>query len=221
MAESSIYPIPKLHTPAEIAAIFCTSERALIRFARKHRVPIIEMKRGRHLFTEAAILELYRLKGMQPPAPPPPIAADPPPVVLSKKFDIRELAVVTLDDVIYRSQEWTALSAVYFLIKDGRVAYVGQSINVHQRLDEHRKKKSYDRFFILPCEPVHLRALEAFYINEFRPEDNMDTTSLRFRGLKQNNHWMEIHVHAQRPMSASADQPAIDTEKSRPLPNAP
>lgn len=164
--------------------MFRTTERALIRFARKHRVPIIEMKRGRHLFTEAAILELYRLKGMQPPAPPPPIAVDPPPVVLSKKFDIRELAVVTLEDVIYRSQEWTALSAVYFLIKDGRVAYVGQSINVHQRLDEHRKKKSYDRFFILPCDVERLRSLELFYIKEFKPEYNMDTASMSMRRLK-------------------------------------
>jgi hypothetical protein len=177
--------MPDLRAPAEVAAMFRTTERALIRFARKHRVPIVEMRRGAYLFSESAISELYRLKGMQPPAPPPPAVVDPPIIVEPpRKFDIRDLAIVDMEDVISHSQEWAALSAVYFLIRDGRVAYVGQSINVHQRLDEHRKKKSYDRFFILPCDVEHLRSLELFYIKEFRPEDNMDTASMSMRRLK-------------------------------------
>jgi hypothetical protein len=48
----------ELCTPAEMAEIFGTTERGLIRFARKHRVPIVEMKRGVYRFTEAAILQL-------------------------------------------------------------------------------------------------------------------------------------------------------------------
>lgn len=48
----------ELRTPAEVAEMFGTTERALIRFANKHRVPIVEMKRGVYRFTEAAILQL-------------------------------------------------------------------------------------------------------------------------------------------------------------------
>jgi hypothetical protein len=50
--------MPDLRTPADVADLFGQTERGLIRFARKHRVPIVEMKRGVYRFTEAAIQQL-------------------------------------------------------------------------------------------------------------------------------------------------------------------
>lgn len=61
---------------------------------------------------------------------------------------------------------------VYFLIKDSRIVYVGQSINVHGRIAEHRRYKEFDRFCFIRCEKENLDVLESLYIHVFRPELN-------------------------------------------------
>lgn len=67
------------------------------------------------------------------------------------------------------------ITGIYFLLNDeGRVVYVGKSINVHRRLDEHRKSdKHFSDVRVLRCPESKLSSLEAQYIREFRPIYNM------------------------------------------------
>lgn len=63
-------------------------------------------------------------------------------------------------------------SGVYFLIKSGTIQYVGQSVNVFSRIDEHRKLKSFDSFSMIRCEIDLLDVYESLYIHILRPPLN-------------------------------------------------
>lgn len=58
--------------------------------------------------------------------------------------------------------------AVYFLVKGGRVVYVGQSINVIQRMSGHGDK-AFDTAFYISVPVDDLQKVEARYIREFKP----------------------------------------------------
>lgn len=186
----------ELSTPDEIAAALGITVLALIRFAKKHRVPLIEITRGVYRLTPAAVDALYAAKGIDPPVRQAPAVPEtpPPPEEVAPQINIAQMATASEQDILAGAAPWVALSGIYFLIRSGRVVYVGQSINIHQRLDEHRKKGRFERFFILPCEPKFLRKLEEHYIRELRPEENNDTMSQSFRGMKQNNRWEAVYV---------------------------
>ena len=61
---------------------------------------------------------------------------------------------------------------IYFLIRDGRIVYIGQSINVHARVAQHRAKKRFDRWHWVPVSKRRLDIMEQHYIRHFRPELN-------------------------------------------------
>jgi hypothetical protein len=67
------------------------------------------------------------------------------------------------------------ICGVYFLIKDCEVIYVGQSVNIHSRIDEHDRVKDFDTFTYIECEKENLSYLEARYISKFKPKLNYDS----------------------------------------------
>lgn len=67
------------------------------------------------------------------------------------------------------------ICGVYFLIKDCEVIYVGQSVNIHSRIDEHDRVKDFDTFTYIECEKENLSLLEARYISKFKPKLNYDS----------------------------------------------
>lgn len=66
------------------------------------------------------------------------------------------------------------ISGVYFLIARGRVKYVGQSVDVHNRVATHRREKQerFDRAVFIPVREALLLRVEALYIRLLRPEWN-------------------------------------------------
>lgn len=60
---------------------------------------------------------------------------------------------------------------VYFLVAKGRVTYVGQSVNVHTRVQTHKRYKEFDSYCFIPCEKDDLNVLESLYIHAFSPKD--------------------------------------------------
>lgn len=67
------------------------------------------------------------------------------------------------------------IPGVYFLIDGTKIVYVGQSTNVHARVYQHRiaLEKKFTRYFLLPCQPDELTALESRYIHLYRPKYNL------------------------------------------------
>lgn len=73
-------------------------------------------------------------------------------------------------DILYscKSIEDYLKSIIYFLIKDDKIVYVGQSSTGYKRIFDHNKK-DYDSFFVLEINQEHLNAVESLYIDYFKP----------------------------------------------------
>ena len=71
---------------------------------------------------------------------------------------------------------------VYFLMRDGEVVYVGQSVNFHRRLHNHLEEgKKFDAYYLMECDKADLTRVERRWIDALRPEYNMDATTKRKR----------------------------------------
>jgi hypothetical protein len=79
------------------------------------------------------------------------------------KIDVLEAAIPT-----------ARASGVYFLVLDGEVVYVGQSVDVLQRIARHRREgRVFDAFSYIECDLGEMDRLEALYIKAFIPVGNV------------------------------------------------
>ena len=62
---------------------------------------------------------------------------------------------------------------VYVLRWQGRVMYVGQSIEVFSRLGQHSRRIMYDEVFFVRCEKGELNSIEQELIDKLKPELNL------------------------------------------------
>jgi hypothetical protein len=88
----------------------------------------------------------------------------------------------TLNDPLLDEDEILLLAGIrrlkcgiYFLIKDQSVVYVGQSINITQRVAEHTKTKDFDTFTYVQCKRENLNQIEAMYITRLKPKYNYNS----------------------------------------------
>jgi len=72
------------------------------------------------------------------------------------------------------SQKYAPVSGVYFLIHEGEIVYVGQSIDVINRVATHvlKAEKEFDRYAYVEIEPDDLNSVEADYIVNLGPRYN-------------------------------------------------
>jgi hypothetical protein len=63
-------------------------------------------------------------------------------------------------------------SCVYFLCKDNRIVYIGQSINLASRLGQHMLSKNFDRVFYMDVLREDLKRVEMELIKYYDPEYN-------------------------------------------------
>ncbi len=69
------------------------------------------------------------------------------------------------------------MSGVYFLIKDGKIVYVGQARNVLSRIGEHIDTKDFDEWTWIAVTLDRLNITELAYIRHFNPPLNNDPES--------------------------------------------
>jgi hypothetical protein len=80
--------------------------------------------------------------------------------------------LLTESEIVSNCSRFAECCGVYFLIKAGRVVYVGQSVNVYGRIYQHLVGKDFDSFAYVPCETESLDILESLYIHVLRPPLN-------------------------------------------------
>lgn len=80
--------------------------------------------------------------------------------------------LLTEEEIVTQSESVADTCGVYFLIHRGVVVYVGQSVNVHARILQHRAQKEFDRFGFVACDESALDLLESIYIHVLRPPLN-------------------------------------------------
>jgi hypothetical protein len=61
---------------------------------------------------------------------------------------------------------------VYFLALGSEVVYVGQSVNLYQRIRDHRTHKIFDAVYFLPTNREDLDRVEASFIRYLLPPAN-------------------------------------------------
>lgn len=66
------------------------------------------------------------------------------------------------------------LCGVYFLVDNGVISYVGQSVNIPARIKDHvvNEEKTFDSVSYIRCPKEKLDILESFYIRTLAPRDN-------------------------------------------------
>lgn len=86
-------------------------------------------------------------------------------------FDTQEVPkeLEPLQDVLYAQEPEPKVCGVYFLVRDGRVVYVGKSTHVPGRLFCHSREKPHDHVYILYAEEQDLDDIEISLIWVLRP----------------------------------------------------
>lgn len=84
-------------------------------------------------------------------------------------------ALLREEEIVKASSPWERASGVYFLVSEGRVVYVGQSVCIHSRLHSHAGK-AFDRYAYVPCPAEMMDKLESLYIHLLRPERNANVS---------------------------------------------
>lgn len=80
----------------------------------------------------------------------------------------------SLIDILEAAVPTTHAPAIYFLMRNGEVTYVGQSIDVLSRIARHRREgRQFDAYSYMECPREDLDRLERVYIRALVPEDNM------------------------------------------------
>lgn len=76
--------------------------------------------------------------------------------------------------VLYDITQMTGrMCGIYFLINDGEIVYVGQSVNVFSRVSSHAQAgKQFTSVKFLPCEPEKMNEIEGLLIRLLSPKLN-------------------------------------------------
>ena len=72
--------------------------------------------------------------------------------------------------IVAKAEYFENQCGVYFLVKDNRVVYVGQSVQISARLADHAKTKNFDSYAFIRCDKEKLNVLESLYIHALSPE---------------------------------------------------
>lgn len=82
-----------------------------------------------------------------------------------------KFALVSQEDLIDKSLSYGDACGVYFLIKNKKIVYIGQSINIASRVTQHRDK-DFDSVSYVSCDRSELDVLESLYILAYKPPLN-------------------------------------------------
>ena len=83
-------------------------------------------------------------------------------------------------------------SAIYFLLKDDEIVYVGKTNNGFKRICQHYKK-DFNKYIFIKTDKNELDYYEDFYIMKYQPKYNRYYTIKRI-GLKSSYRKLNSHI---------------------------
>lgn len=90
-----------------------------------------------------------------------------------KRFGVLDMDTdFSHDQIVKRSSPVTDLMGVYFLIRQGKIVYVGQSVSVATRVQTHKSFFEFDKVCVIRVPQNELTRVEKHYIQKFRPMHN-------------------------------------------------
>lgn len=86
---------------------------------------------------------------------------------------IPQSSLLSPAEIIEMSIEWDEVAqagtGIYFLIDSDEIVYVGKSVQINDRIRQHREDKRFSRYGYVECPHDQLEWLEAAYIRLIRP----------------------------------------------------
>jgi hypothetical protein len=79
--------------------------------------------------------------------------------------------LVPQSEIIQKAKSYGDACGVYFLISSDEIVYIGQSVNIANRISAH-KDKSFDSVAFVGCKKSELDILESLYIIAYQPKLN-------------------------------------------------
>jgi excinuclease UvrABC nuclease subunit len=68
----------------------------------------------------------------------------------------------------------TSGTALYFLMEEEHIVYIGVSKNLFLRIGQHNKYKNFTSFMYIECEHTKALKLERKFIKELKPYYNIE-----------------------------------------------
>lgn len=100
----------------------------------------------------------------------------------AKRAASAHAAMVPVEDIIASAKPWPRkMRGIYFLLRKGRVIYVGQARDVGRRVGVHAVTKDFDAWAWVPVPFGSLDEMERAYIDALAPELNRDVVTVRNR----------------------------------------
>lgn len=83
--------------------------------------------------------------------------------------------LVNLEELKRIRDELCVYCGIYFLFKDDDIVYIGQSVNIHQRVTTHKnnQQKDFDSYSYVLCDKEDLMMYETAYLIKFKPKYNI------------------------------------------------
>jgi len=110
--------------------------------------------------------------------------------------DTRKAILASVMNILSSAVDVTAQAnlscGVYFLKKGDEIVYVGQSIAVFSRVQQHKSRKDFDSVTVLPCAPDQLNNLEGFFIRLLKPKLNGHDERAKINGAPHSWLWAEV-----------------------------
>ncbi len=78
---------------------------------------------------------------------------------------------------------------IYFLLDNNSLIYVGRTVNLFTRVDNHASNKKFDSFKWLLVEKTYVDFLERYFIDKYRPFENRIIPRYDIPDIK-NSSWM-------------------------------
>lgn len=115
----------------------------------------------------------------------------------------KKLRLATKSEVVQSSKLAdfdSNIGFIYFLIKQKEIVYVGQTINLLNRIKSHKKEKDFDSYAFVEVDEYDLDEMELAYIIEFKPElnKNLPPKNSRYRKLHTFNWYKDINYFYKR-----------------------
>lgn len=81
-------------------------------------------------------------------------------------------ALLSSEAIVDSSVPFKKLCGVYFIISEGQIIYIGQSVDILSRIGLHENHWKFDAYSIVECAKENLDLLESLYIHLFNPPLN-------------------------------------------------
>lgn len=93
--------------------------------------------------------------------------------VSEKSFSVSRMVNIKEQEILAGSIPAPSCAGIYFLIKESKIVYIGQSINLLSRIGNHAARIDFDKYTFIKCEKENLNDVESTLIKRFNPKHNV------------------------------------------------